>query len=126
MTVPALELLRIARVVGHDRGVAVLLPPAEGRHVVVAAVQEAGLAGAGLRRPVGLPALEPVRALAQPARHDRCVAVADRAPQDLVREAVDLQEDDPRDVADDRARPPRLAADDVALPGVVVVDGQQR
>ena len=36
---------------------ALLLPPAERGHVVVVAVQQPGLAGAGLRGPVGLPAL---------------------------------------------------------------------
>ena len=56
--VPALQLHRVARVVGHDRRATVLLPPAERRHVVVVAVQEPRLAGPGLRRPVGLPASE--------------------------------------------------------------------
>ena len=55
--VAALDLDRVLRVVGDDRGVALLLPPAECGHVVVVAVQQAGLAGAGLRRPVGLPAM---------------------------------------------------------------------
>ena len=55
--VPPLELFRVARVVGDDRRVAVLLPPAEGGHVLVAAVQQPGLAGAGLRGPVRLPPL---------------------------------------------------------------------
>ena len=41
--------------VRDDRLAAVLLPPAEGGHVVVVAVKQAGLAGARLRRPVGLP-----------------------------------------------------------------------
>ena len=66
--VPPLDLFRVARVVGDDRRAAVLLPPAEGRHVLVGAVQQPRLAGAGLRGPVGLPALQPVRAAAQPAR----------------------------------------------------------
>jgi hypothetical protein len=123
---PAFELLRVARVVGHDRAAAILLPPAEGRHVVVVAVQQARLARAGLRGPVRLPALQPVSLLAQPARHDRRVAVAQRAAQHLVGEAVDLQEDHSGDVRRDRARAARLAAQDVALPGLVVVDGQQR
>ena len=124
--VATLQLLGVARVVGDDRAAAILLPPAEGRHVVVVAVQQTRLAGSGLRGPVGLPALQPVAVLAQPARHDRRVAVAQRAAQHLVGEAVDLQEDHPGDVRRDGARPAGLAAQDVALPGLVVIDGQQR
>ena len=45
-----------------------------------------------------------VRALREPARHRRRVAVAHRALQHRQREAVDLEEDDPRRVGDRRAR----------------------
>ena len=125
--VAPLELLGVAGVIGDDRGVAVLLPPAEGGHVVVVAVQEAGLAGAGLGGPVGFPALEPVRAGPQPAAKMRGAAVGDRPAKDVVGEAVDLEEDDPGHLGVDRgARPaPHLAADDVPVPGVVLVDRQQ-
>ena len=84
--------------------VAVLLPPAEGRHVVVVAVQEPGLAGAGLRGPVGLPALEPVRAArAASAPMWGALPSAQRPAQDVVGEAVDLEEDDAGHVGVDRA-----------------------
>ncbi len=102
--VAALELFGVARVVGDDRRVAVLLPPAEGGHVVVVAMEEPGLAGAGLRGPVGLPALEPVRPAPQPAAQVGGVAVGDRPAQDVVGEAVDLEEDDPRHIGVDRGR----------------------
>ena len=53
--VAALDLRRVLRVVGDDRAAEVLLPPAEGGHVVVVAVQQPRLAGAGLRGPVASP-----------------------------------------------------------------------
>ncbi len=62
-----LQLGGILRAVRDDRRVAVLLPPAEGRHVVVVAVQQARLAGARLRRPVGLPAPQPILARVSPS-----------------------------------------------------------
>ncbi len=125
--VAALELLRVTRMIGDDRGAAVLLPPAEGGHVVIVSVQKAGLAGAGLRGPVGLPALQAVFAGAHPAGEVRGVAVPERAVQHVMRQPVDLEEDDPRHVRLDAvAAPPRLPGDDVAVPGVVLVDRQQR
>ena len=125
--VAALDLFRVAGMVGDDRRAALLLPPAEGRHVVVVAVQEAGLAGAGLRGPVGFPAAQPVRARAQPAREVGGAAVGERPLQDVVGEAVDLEEEDARDVAlDHLLAAARLAPDDVAVPGVVLVDREQR
>ncbi len=65
--VAPLELCGVARMVGDDRRAPLLLPPAEGGHVLVVAVQEARLAGAGLRGPVGLPAPQPVRAARAPS-----------------------------------------------------------
>ncbi len=67
------------RVVGDEQPVVVLLVPAERRHVAVAAEQQAGLAGAGLRRQVALPRHQPVAAVVEPARDRRRVAVA-RSP----------------------------------------------
>ena len=125
--VPPLQLFGVARVVGDDRRAAVLLPPAEGRHVVVGAVQQARLAGAGLRGPVGLPAAQPVGAAAQPGGEVRRVAGGQRPVQDVVGEPVDLQEEHARHVAlHTLPPPPRLPADDVAVPGVVFVDREQR
>ena len=57
--------------------------------------QDPGLAGAGLRRQVGLPLGELVAVLGDPARHRRRAAVAHRVAQHRQREPVDLQEDDP-------------------------------
>ena len=66
--------------------------------------------------------------VAQPARERRHVAVAHRAPQHVVGEAVDLEEDrrPGRPCACTAPRPARLAQDDVAVVEVVVVDRQQR
>jgi hypothetical protein len=67
-----------------------------------------------------------VAAVAQPAGHVRRIAVAHRALQHVVREAVDLEEEQARDVARDRAGTACLAAHHVALPRVVIVDRQHR
>ena len=54
-------------------------------------------------------------------------AVGDRPPEDVVGEAVDLEEDDPgTSVSTEVAPAPRLTFDDVPVPGVVFVDRQQR
>ena len=54
-------------------------------------------------------------------------AVGDRPAEDVMGEAVDLEEDDPGHIGVDRAAPAaRLTADDVPVPGVVLVDRQQR
>ena len=125
--VAALDLDRILGVVGDDRGATLLLPPAECRHVVVVAVQEPGLAGAGLRGPVGLPAVQLVRAVVDPALDVRRPPGGDRPFEHLVGEPVDLEEEDAGDVRAAEPIPlPRLGADDVAVPALVVVDRQQR
>ena len=55
----------------------------------------------------------------------RRVAVADRPQQDVVGEAVDLQQEQAGDLGlDDVAAPPRLALDHVAVPPFVLVDRQ--
>ena len=123
----ALELLGVARVAGDDRDATVLLPPAEGRNVVVVPVQKAGLTRAGLRRPVGLPAHETMSPVAEPARKRWCVPVAHGAPQDVVGQAVYLQEDQPGDIALRAVAPTaRLPADHIAVPRLVLVDREQR
>ena len=121
-----LDLGRVARMVGDDRCAAVLLPPPERRDVVVVAVEQPRLAGAGLRGPVCLPPEQAVVTVVHPAREVRCVAVPDRALQHVIREPVDLEEVDARgaEVAL-RAKMPDAALDHVAVPEVVVVDGQQ-
>jgi hypothetical protein len=122
---PALDLGGVARVVGHDRAAALFLPPAEGGHVVVVAVEQPGLAGAGLRGPVGLPALEAV-VLMCPARERRRVAVAHRAPQDVVGEAVDLEAQQAWHVRrGDEVGAPELAPHDVAVPQLGLVEREQ-
>ena len=90
--VAALDLGRVLGVrAGHDV-VAVLLVPAEAEDVVVAAVQDAAHARAGLGAPVAVPLGERVAALAEPTGERRHVAVADRAPHRVEAQAVDLQE----------------------------------
>ena len=64
--------------VGHHRPPALLLVPAEGRHVLVAAEEQARLARAGLRGEVALPRDHMVGALVEPPRHRRCVSLAQR------------------------------------------------
>ena len=92
--VPPLDLLAVGRRrAGHQRA-RLLLDPAERGDVVVGAQQEARLGGAGLRREVGLPLRQAMRALGQPARHLGGVAVAHRALEHRQRQAVDLQVED--------------------------------
>ena len=124
--VTALKLGGVARVVGDHRAATILLPPPEGGHVVVVAVQEARLAGPGLRRPVRLPGREPVRAVADPARQGRRIAVAQGSAEHVVGEPVDLEQQEAGHVAGrGDAGPSLLAADDVAQPEVAAVKGQQ-
>jgi hypothetical protein len=117
----------VAGMVGDDRRAALLLPPAEGGHVLVVAVQETGLAGAGLGGPVGFPLPQLVRAAADPGGQVGSAAVLQRPHQDVVGESVDLEEEHPGDVGlGHMAAAACRAGDDVALPGVVLVDRQQR
>jgi hypothetical protein len=118
----ALDLGRVARMVGDDRTAGVLLPPAERGHVVVGAVQQARLAGTGLRGPIGLPFVQAVAAVVHPARQHGCVAVAQRAAQDVVGESVDLEAQEARHVGLlGQLRALGLAHDDVAVPEVAAV-----
>ena len=94
---PALDLRAVGRRRARHQRRGLLLDPAERRDVLVGAEQDPRLAGAGLRREVGLPLGQPVRVLGEPARHRRGVAVTHRALQHGQREPVDLEEDDARD-----------------------------
>lgn len=99
---PVLEFDGAGRAVADHHLAAVLLVPAEGGDVVVAAVQDAELAGTGLAGPVGAPGGEPVGgayptagvvAVAQPSGDRRHESVADRGQQDVVAHSVELEED---------------------------------
>ena len=67
--VAALDLGAVAGRGAGDQRPRLLLDPAERRDVVVRAEQDPRLAGAGLRRQIGLPLGEPVPSVGQPARH---------------------------------------------------------
>lgn len=131
---PALEFGGAGGPVAHHDLVRVLLVPAEGRHVVVAAVQDAELAGAGLAGPVGAPRGEPVGGAAarpgavEPLRDGGHQPLADRFPEHVVADAVELEEDG----AGGRGPGPPVAAPaapvgepvEPAPVGVVVTDGE--
>ena len=71
--------------------------------------------------------VEPVRTVFDPSRHHRSVAVAQRATEHREREAVDLQEQDPRDVRRDPVlRAACDALDDPEGVSVVVVRPEDR
>ena len=80
-----------------------------------------GLAGAGLRREVGLPLGEPVAVLGDPAGHRRRAAVAHRVAQHGQRQPVDLEEEDPRARRVVSLAPWRRAMRRVTRQGVLVV-----
>ena len=82
---------------GHQRR-GLLLHPAERRDVLVRSEQDPRLAGARLRREIGLPLRQSVRAVGHPAGHVRCVAVAHRPAEHGQCEPVDLEKHDPGDV----------------------------
>lgn len=92
----ALEFEGARRSAGDHDGAGLLLEPAEGRDVVVAAVQDAELAGAGLAGPVRGPRGEPVaRLVGEQAYHGRHEAVRRRLCEHVVAHAVELEEHDP-------------------------------
>ncbi len=66
-----------------------------------------------------------MRTVAEPALDGADVAIADGALQDVVREAVDLHEDDPGNVGAQCLAALGLPADDLAVVEVVVVDGEE-
>ena len=84
---------RIAGPVRREHLAEVLVVPAERGHVLVVAVEDAGLARPGLRRQVALPSGDLMCAAPHPAGQRRHGARRDRPPQDGFGEAVDLQEE---------------------------------
>ena len=91
------DLGRVVRVVGHQQPGARLLVPAEAGDAVVAAVQDAGLAGRRRRRQHGDPRVERRLAAAdQPAEH-RNPPGPDRLAQHGQAQPVDLDHEQPRD-----------------------------
>ena len=102
--VPPLDLRAVGRRRARHQRARLLLDPAEGGDVLVRAEQDPCLARAGLRREVGLPLEQPVRAARSSQRAMlRRVAVAHRPLQHGQRQPVDLEEDDPRHVGARRA-----------------------
>ncbi len=91
----ALDLGGILGVVGHQEAPRLLLPPAEVGDAVVVAVQDARLAGRGRGGQQGLPVTQLVAAAAKPPGHLRHPAGAHRVAHDVVREAVELDDDEP-------------------------------
>src|SRR3954453_23892391 len=69
------------------------VPPAEGDDALVVAEQDPGLARAGLRREIGLPAHETVGSLVEPPSEVRHLPRRNRLREDRLGEAVDLQEE---------------------------------
>ena len=126
--VPLLDLPRVLRAVRDERFLPVLLPPAEARHVPVRALQDPRLHRSGLRRPVTLPLDHRVGAVAQPGGHRRRASVPHRPHEHVVREPVDLQKQDPRNVARRRRflRLSRVSLDHLAVVEIVVVDPQEQ
>lgn len=110
--------------------VACLLVPAEGGDVEVAAVQDAELAGAGLAGPVGAPGGEavggPVAAGAQPAGDGGHQALVEGGEQDVVADAVELDEHRAGGGRAGRVGAPSAVRQPVQAPavGVVVTDGE--
>ncbi|CAM5347232.1 hypothetical protein SGRI78S_01633 [Streptomyces griseus subsp. griseus] len=91
---PALHLQGAGGTAGDHDGAGLLLVPAERGHVVVAAVQDGQLAGAGLTGPVGAPGGEPVSGgVGEPAGDGGHEAVGRGLDQDVVAHSVELEED---------------------------------
>ena len=123
-----LDRRRRRRVVGDDDGAGRLVDPAERRHVDDGAVEDAALADAGLRRPTGLPADQPVAAVAQPAMEGRHVARSQSPVEHGFGQPVDLHEDDTGHLGlggDPRA-PARSPGHRRLEPGVVVEGEEAR
>ena len=123
---PLLDRRNVAGPRRRHLAACLLVPPPERRDVLVRAVQNPGLRRTGLRRPVALPADQVMTAVVDPAGHGRRVPVPDRPHQDAVRQAVDLEEVQRRNVRLDGTVPARLPADHVAVVEVIVVDREQR
>ena len=89
---PFLDLARVRGMVGHQKPLGLLLPPAETGDAVVPTVKQARLARRGLRRQKRLPLVEGHSAT-DPARERRHTARQELAAQDRSGEAVDLDDD---------------------------------
>ncbi len=122
----ALDLHGIAGVIADHRGGPLFLPPAEGGHVGIGAVQQPRLGGARLGRPVRLPLQETVGPGPNPARDGDGIAIADGMHEYLVGDPVELEEDDAGDLGVDRPLGARQPSDDTAVVEIVIVNGEHR
>ena len=120
---PALDLRCVGRPVRDHEAPAVLLVPAEGRDVVVAAVEDAGLARRRLRRRSAVPLHQPVAPAADPRGHPRRQPDADRVAQDRRAEPVDLDDQEAATPGDPRRLLRGQAAGELRVEGVVAVGG---
>ena len=115
------HLGRVGDAAGDHQRAAILLIPTEGGHVLVTAEQQPCLASSRLARKIALPADDPVAAVGEPACDRRHIARVDRFAQNLLPEAIDLEEDHSRYIGFVGA--PRLAhpsAYDAQVIGVAV------
>ena len=126
--VPPLQLFGVARVVGDDRRAAVLLPPAEGRHVLVGAVQQARpgrrRSARTSRSPSCCSRWEPPRS--QAARLGALPSASARCRTSWARPSISRKRTPGTSLSHRLLAPPRLPPHDVAVPGVVFVDREQR
>ena len=120
------DLGYFVRVTGGDDHLALAIVPTKGRNIVVVAVQQAGLAGRGLGREIGLPTDQFVVAFIEPAFHRRRVAQFHGLLQHWLGQAVDFQEENAGHIRlDHLLAAPDAFIDDVAVVRGVVVQGQQ-
>ena len=117
--VPTLDLGAVRGRRARDQHPGLLLHPPERGDVLVGPEQDARLAGPRLRGEVGLPLVELVAVVRQPARHRRRASVPHRVLEYREGEPVDLQEDDSRDVR--RSRRSLAARDPLDDPKPVIV-----
>jgi hypothetical protein len=122
-----LDRRSIAGTVRREDLAELLVVPAECRHVVVVAVQDAGLTGAGLGGEIALPPDDVVCSGPDPSGECRGATFADRPSEYRFGEPVDLEEEDAGHVGRRR----RFETFDhalhrLSLPHRIVVDRQQR
>ncbi len=118
---PPLDLGGVGRPVRHHEAAAVLLIPAEGRNVVVAAVEDPRLARRRLRRRGAVPLHEPVAAAADPGGHPRRQPDPDRVAENRRGQAVDLDDEKAPAAGDPRRLPRREAAGQLGVERVVAI-----
>ena len=87
---PRLDGSRVLGTVGDHEPPQALVPPAEGGHLLAAAVEQARLHRRRGGRHGHPPGRQAVAALSQPPGHRRCQAALDRLPEHAVRQAVEL------------------------------------